>query len=111
MTRIVSSPPIVPAISDRRARSIAIASGCACPGSVRSTRSCSIGLLRAEVLFDRSPECGLPAGAWNVSARAPIRAIDGPLDQSELADVSGQSGLGRFDVALTKFFAELFLAA
>ncbi len=42
ITRMVSSPPIVPAISGSRARSIATASDCACPGSVRSTSSCSI---------------------------------------------------------------------
>ena len=40
MTRIVSSPPIVPTTSGSPARSIASASGCACADSVRSTTSC-----------------------------------------------------------------------
>ena len=37
MTRIVSSPAIVPTTSPNCARSIAIAAACACPGPVRST--------------------------------------------------------------------------
>ena len=58
----------------------------------------------AEVLLDRAPECGLAAGAWNVRrAEPPIRAIGGPLDQAELADIPGQGRLGGFDAALRSF--------
>ena len=111
MTRIVSSPPIVPTASGNCARSMAIASGCACPTPVRMTTSCCTCSTRAEELAGGALERGeRRLGIGRVEPGPLVRAVAGALHEAELLDVARDRRLRRVEAALVQAAAQLLLA-
>ncbi len=115
MTRIVSSPAMVPSTSGSFARSMASASGCASPGAGAQHEQLLRLLDAGQVVDQRALQVvpgGVAAGADGlVVGRRLVGAVGGALHQAELLDVARQRGLGHVEALGEQALAQLFLAA
>ena len=111
MTRIVSSPAIVPTASGSRARSSAIGERLRLAAPVRMTTSCCTrSTRRRNSAAARSSAVERRLGIGRVGAGPLVGAVAGALDQAELLDVARDRRLRRLEAALVQAAAQLLLA-